>query len=158
MACLITSCAEKPTTTKTWDYSQFIQAIEQDQIVTVTIESDRNLAIATTQNGEQIRIDLLPNDPALIDTLTQNNIRIRVAPPAARFSYPESLIWLLIPSLISLAVLIFWIWVLIDCATKEASEGNTKIAWILIILFASGIGALIYVVFRRPQRLRELGR
>ncbi|MBD1919355.1 PLDc N-terminal domain-containing protein [Leptolyngbya sp. FACHB-60] len=52
---------------------------------------------------------------------------------------------------------LFWLWVLIDCATHESSDGNTKIVWVLIILFANGIGALIYFFFRRPQRRRKLG-
>lgn len=28
---------------------------------------------------------------------------------------------------------LFWIWMLIDCATKEPSEGNDKIIWILVV-------------------------
>ena len=31
---------------------------------------------------------------------------------------------------------VFWVWVLVDCLTKEPSEGNDKVAWVLIILFA----------------------
>ena len=52
----------------------------------------------------------------------------------------------------------FWIWVLIDCVTKEADSGNNKIVWILIIVFAHVIGALIYYFVRRPQRYVELHR
>ena len=51
---------------------------------------------------------------------------------------------------------LFLLWVLIDCATQEASEGNTKIVWTIIILFLNFVGALIYVFVRRPQRRREL--
>ena len=53
---------------------------------------------------------------------------------------------------------VLWIWMLIDCATKEPSEGNDKIIWILVIIFTYWIGALIYLLVRRPQRIRELGR
>ena len=52
---------------------------------------------------------------------------------------------------------IMWIWALIDCATKESSEGNDKVIWILIILFTHWIGAVIYLVVRRPRRQEELG-
>jgi hypothetical protein len=48
--------------------------------------------------------------------------------------------------------------VLVDCATKETDQGNTKIVWILIIVFTHWLGALIYLLARRPQRLKELGR
>jgi len=26
-----------------------------------------------------------------------------------------------------------WIWMLVDCATKEADTGNNKVVWILVI-------------------------
>jgi hypothetical protein len=51
----------------------------------------------------------------------------------------------------------FWIWMLVDCATKESSQGNDKVIWILVILFTHWIGALIYFLVRRPERKRLLG-
>ena len=53
---------------------------------------------------------------------------------------------------------VFWIWMLIDCATNEPSEGNEKIIWILVIVFTHWIGALIYLLARRPQRIQQQGR
>lgn len=53
---------------------------------------------------------------------------------------------------------VFWIWMLVDCATKEPSEGNEKIVWILVIIFAHSVGALIYFLARRPERIRLHGR
>ena len=53
---------------------------------------------------------------------------------------------------------IFWIWMLIDCATKELDEGNNKIVWIIVIILTHFLGALIYFLVRRPQRMEELGR
>jgi hypothetical protein len=52
----------------------------------------------------------------------------------------------------------FWIWMIVDCATNEPSEGNEKLIWIVIILFAHVIGALIYYFVRRPQRQAQFGR
>ena len=54
-------------------------------------------------------------------------------------------------------VTIFWIWMLVDCATKETSQGNDKLIWILIILFTHFHGAALYFFVRRPNRRRELG-
>jgi hypothetical protein len=51
----------------------------------------------------------------------------------------------------------FWIWMLVDCATKESSQGNDKVIWILVILFTHWIGALIYFLVRRPERKKQLG-
>ena len=53
---------------------------------------------------------------------------------------------------------ILWIWMLVDCATKESSEGNDKLVWIIIILFTHWIGATVYWFARRPRRKEELGR
>ncbi len=60
--------------------------------------------------------------------------------------------------LIGLVGTVFWIWMIIDCATKEPSEGNDKVIWILVILLTHVIGALIYFFARRPTRIREFGR
>jgi hypothetical protein len=61
-------------------------------------------------------------------------------------------------ALIALPGMALWIWALVDCATKEADTGNTKIVWIIVIVIGHFIGALIYIFARRPQRKRELGR
>jgi hypothetical protein len=52
----------------------------------------------------------------------------------------------------------FWIWMLVDCATKEPSEGNDKIVWVVIIALTHWIGAAIYYFVRRPKRIAESGR
>jgi len=52
----------------------------------------------------------------------------------------------------------FWIWSIVDCATKEPSEGNDKLIWILIIVLTGWIGSLIYLLVRRPQRIKEYGK
>ena len=59
--------------------------------------------------------------------------------------------------LIVLALVVFWIWMLVDCATKEPSAGNDKIVWILVIVFTHWIGALIYFLVRRPERKKQFG-
>lgn len=51
--------------------------------------------------------------------------------------------------LISLA---FWIWMLIDCITKETDEGNNRLIWVLVIVLTGAIGALIYYFVRRQKR------
>ncbi len=61
-------------------------------------------------------------------------------------------------ALILLASSGFWIWMLIECLTKEPDTGNTKICWALIIVFAHVVGAAIYFLVRRDQRYAEIGR
>jgi predicted membrane channel-forming protein YqfA (hemolysin III family) len=55
-------------------------------------------------------------------------------------------------------IFIFWIWILVDCATKELDTGNTKLVWIIIVVFTYVVGAAIYFFVRRPRRIAELGR
>jgi hypothetical protein len=45
----------------------------------------------------------------------------------------------------------FWLWMLVDCANYE-SEGSTKLAWLLIILFVGVIGAPLYFFLRKLPR------
>jgi membrane protein implicated in regulation of membrane protease activity len=62
------------------------------------------------------------------------------------------------PLLILAAMLggiIFWIWSIIDCATNEPNEGNSKIVWILVIALLGVLGSLIYLFVRRGERESE---
>jgi hypothetical protein len=66
------------------------------------------------------------------------------------------LLWLFVVVL-SLACSAFWIWMLIDCAVKESSEGNDKLMWILIIVLVGIPGAIIYYFVRRAPRIANAG-
>lgn len=46
----------------------------------------------------------------------------------------------------------FWIWMIVDCATNEPSEGNDKLIWLLVIVLVHLLGAILYYFIRRPQR------
>ncbi len=69
---------------------------------------------------------------------------------------PELVILLVV--LIGVIGTIFWIVMIIECATKEPDTGNTKIVWIIILVFTHIVGACLYYFVRRPERYRELGR
>lgn len=58
---------------------------------------------------------------------------------------------------IATVALLFWIWVLIDCVTKEPGESNDKIVWFLLVLFLPVLGAIIYFIIRRPERIKAVG-
>jgi hypothetical protein len=51
---------------------------------------------------------------------------------------------------------VFWIWMLIECATKEPS-GDERVIWILVIALTHLIGAAVYFFVRRPKRMAEHG-
>jgi hypothetical protein len=64
---------------------------------------------------------------------------------------------LLLFAAIAIASSLFWIVMIVECATRESNHGNDKLIWILIIIFTHWIGALAYYFVRCPQRIAELG-
>ena len=59
--------------------------------------------------------------------------------------------------IVGIASTVFWIWMLVDCLVKEPSDTNDKLLWALIIFFGHLLGALLYVLVRRPERQRMYG-
>ena len=66
-------------------------------------------------------------------------------------------IWLLFLIVIGIGGTALWIWMIVDCATNEGPEGNEKLVWILVIVMTGFIGALIYLLARRPKRMQQYG-
>lgn len=60
-----------------------------------------------------------------------------------------------LPELFILLVLglgsVFWIWMIVECATKERDPD--RLVWIIIVVFTHVIGATIYFVVQRPRRI-----
>jgi hypothetical protein len=97
-------------------------------------------------------------------TATRGNIACAIAVLLLLlfYSWPEiqgrvslPLFILLVSIVAGVGGVVFWIWMLVDCATKERSDTNDKIVWLLIILFLNCFGALLYFFIRRPKRLAE---
>jgi len=63
----------------TWKYSQLIQEVQSNQVERVNLSADRTQAIATAKDGQRYLVNL-PNDPQLIDILSQNKVDISVLP------------------------------------------------------------------------------
>lgn len=67
-------------------------------------------------------------------------------------------LFLLLPLMgLALLAFVFWVWMLVDCVTKEASTGNDKLIWVLLLIFTHLLGAVLYFIVRRPRRKAELG-
>lgn len=91
----------------TWSYSpQFVNAVENGRIERVSISSDKQTAQFTDPDGTGRVTVNLPNDPELIDILTQNNVDIVVQPQQDENVWARVLSTLLIPFLL-LVVLFF---------------------------------------------------
>ena len=59
--------------------------------------------------------------------------------------------WML-GGVLGLALTVFWIWMIVDCAQNETSRGNSKIVWLLIIILLNWVGAILYYFIRRSGR------
>lgn len=75
----------------------------------------------------------------------------------------SSLGWLWLPLIlicitVVIAAKVLWIWMLIDVLIHETDESNMRLLWTLVIIFTHWLGALIYLLVRRPERIRKLGR
>lgn len=66
-------------------------------------------------------------------------------------SMPGGSEWLLV--LIVLAFLIFWIFTIVDVAKSKFSDDTTKIIWLLVIILLGLLGAVIYWIFGRSNRV-----
>lgn len=95
----------QPQDIETWRYSQFIQEVQQQNVKRVELSADRSRARVTQEDGEKAIVNL-PNDPALLDILTENKVDILVTPPSDDGVVARVLSTLLIPFLL-LAVLFF---------------------------------------------------
>ncbi|MFO7031671.1 cell division protein FtsH [Limnospira fusiformis CCALA 023] len=70
---------KQPQSRETWKYSTFVQEVQQNRVERVSISADRTKALITAQDGSKILVNL-PNDPDLINILSENNVDIAVQP------------------------------------------------------------------------------
>ncbi|NJN57781.1 MAG: ATP-dependent metallopeptidase FtsH/Yme1/Tma family protein [Leptolyngbyaceae cyanobacterium SL_5_9] len=96
----------QPQARETWRYSpQFINEVQAGRVEKVIISSDRSRAQITAQDGRKILVNL-PNDPELLNILTENDVDISVSPQTDDRVWVRVLSTLLIPFLL-LVVLFF---------------------------------------------------
>lgn len=58
----------------------------------------------------------------------------------------------------AVGAMVLWIWMLIEAITKERPDSQDRLIWVLVVLLGGPLGALIYLLARRPTRIKELGR
>jgi cell division protease FtsH len=76
---LATAFFDQPQTRETWRYDQFIQKVQDGKIEKVQISADRT-QIRVRDGEKYVIVNLLPDDPDLINILTKNNVDISVLP------------------------------------------------------------------------------
>ena len=70
---------KQPQTSESWPYSKLIDEVQNNKVETVKISADRTQAQVIDREGTPIRVNL-PNDPQLIDILSDNGVDIAVLP------------------------------------------------------------------------------
>ena len=61
----------------------------------------------------------------------------------------------LVFAVIGILGFVLWIWAVIDCTTNDYLPGNDKIVWILVVVLAGVVGAIIYYFIARKAVAQE---
>lgn len=61
-----------------------------------------------------------------------------------RFLLGFFLLFMLLVMAIGIALAVFWIWMIIDCAKRKFKKEDEKIVWIIVIVLLNVLGATIY--------------
>ncbi len=89
----------QPQSRETWRYSKLLNEVENHKVERVSISADRTQALVKTLEGKRVVVNL-PNDPEIIDILTQNNVDISVMPQSDDGVWFRALSSLLFPVLL----------------------------------------------------------
>ena len=54
--------------------------------------------------------------------------------------------------LLSIAYFILWIYCLIDAIRSNFKDPNMKLIWIIVLLFAQGLGPLVYLIMGKGTK------
>jgi hypothetical protein len=63
----------------------------------------------------------------------------------------EVLLLLGLGGVISLLLLVFWIWMLIDCVRNQRLSDNERVVWTIVIALTHALGAFIYLLAGRNK-------
>jgi Phospholipase_D-nuclease N-terminal len=63
------------------------------------------------------------------------------------------ILFLVIWGLLILAASIFWAWMLVDVLTNRRLYGTDKLVWVVMVIFLSYLGAALYFMIGREQRV-----
>ncbi len=74
------------------------------------------------------------------------------------FFWPFMAGFMLIGFIIGILVLIFVIWMIIDCARRNFKNDVEKILWIVLMIFTTWLGALVYYIVIRALNKKGLAK
>jgi len=62
------------------------------------------------------------------------------------------LVWLIMAAF-SLALFVFWLWMLIHAITNNGLGGAEKIVWVIVVIFLPILGPILYFFIGRPKAI-----
>merc|ERR1719230_1143809 len=74
--------------TGNWRYSEFISQVNSDNVEKVTFSSDGQQLLAIDTDGGRHKLEAIPNDPELLNTLTSHKVDVTVLPQEANAGGP----------------------------------------------------------------------
>jgi len=75
-----------------WRYSEFMTAVEEDNVEKATFSADGKRVLVVDTDGNRYKLDALPNDPTLLDTLSKHKVDVTVLPAQQAASGGQSLL------------------------------------------------------------------
>jgi len=60
------------------------------------------------------------------------------------------LLFFLVP--VVLAIMAFWVWMLVSALTNPGLGDGEKVGWVLAVIFLHFLGAILYFFIGRPKR------
>ena len=78
LALATTFLDRQPNAPQTWRYSQFINQVESNGVAKVSMNVDQTQATVKKQDGENVIVNLSPDDPQLVDRLIDNGVEVSV--------------------------------------------------------------------------------
>jgi len=70
--------------------------------------------------------------------------------------FPIMAVFMLAGLAVIVLTFVFWIWMIIDAAKRKFKNDSEKIIWILVIVFANWVGALVYFIVVRSMNPKGL--
>ncbi len=49
----------------------------------------------------------------------------------------------------------FWLWMIIDCLKRDFKKDMDKLVWVIVLLFANLVGAILYYFLVKAQKRRK---
>jgi len=75
-----------------WRYSEFMTAVEEDNVEKATFSADGKRVLVVDTDGNRYKLDALPNDPTLLDTLSKHKVDVTVLPAQQAAAGGQSLL------------------------------------------------------------------